>query len=341
MLKLGVVKSAGVRHPRTRWGRRRHVSLLLLPELAARTDVTAEEYDRLVGYARMPNGVWKRTCHGRLRVLDGVLVDLLRQRYPDGAHLSVLDVAASTGVTSVELYRALSSRFTVELVASDLYRDVVAVRSRRRRAAVVFDAYGEPVQYILGPFVMPASFAESPAYPVNRALRLFMRKWFMPSARQALAATGSASLAPFATTVVGDFEVVKFPLLARETLEMMAREPCFRFEVADILQPLGVRAHVVRAMNILTRDHFADPDRTRALHHCVEAVLPGGLFVVGWSPTARAETVEASVYAVEGDRLRRLAALNGGSEIDTLIARELPIVDGCEGPTERRALRGG
>jgi hypothetical protein len=341
MLKLGVVTRAGVRHPRTLLGRRRHVSLLLLPELVTRADVDAEEYDRLVGYARMPNGVWKRTRHGRLHVVDAVLVDLLRERHADGSHLTVLDLAASTGVTSVELYRTLSAHFAVELVASDLYRDVVAVRSRHWPAAVVFDAFGEPLQYVLGRFVMPAGFAESPVYVVNRALRRLMHRWFAPAARGALAASRSASLAPFVPTTVGRFDVVKFPLLARETLEMIACEPRFRFEVADILRPLSPPAHVVRAMNILTRDHFGDAERVRALHHCIDAVRPGGLFVVGWSPTPAAETVEASVYSVEGGGLRRLVTLNGGSEIDTLIARELPVIEERGQLLEPRVSRGG
>ncbi len=327
MLKLGVVTRDGVRRPRTLFGRRRYVSLLLLRELADDPVTSADEYDRLVEHACMPNGVWKLTRHGRLEVLDDAVVEILCRRYPAGSALTVCDLAASTGATSVEFFRALAPYFDVRFTASDLYRDVVAVRSRRWPAAIVFDGSGEVIQYVCGPFVLPRAPAESPAYPVNRALKAILQSRLVPVARAVLDSVDLTGLVPFDSVDVAGHEVVKLPILTRDTLTAIAARNGFTFEEWNVLEPLPARAHVVRTMNILTPEHFSDAARVRAIRNCVAAVLPGGLFIVGSSPDADATTIKASVYAVEGGQLVRLRSLNDGSEIDTLVAKTYPVVD--------------
>ncbi len=341
MLKLGVVDRGGIHRPRTLLGRRRYVSFLLLRDLADDPAVAAEEYDRLAGHACMPNGVWKLTHHGRLRLLDEAVLGVLRARHAGRDPLVVCDLAASTGATSVDFFRALAAEFDVRFVASDLYRDLIAVR--RGRTAVVFDGFGEPVQYLLGPLVMPESPAESAAYPVNRLAKAMVRRRFAPAARAVLGRVDRARLGAFESTTEGGFEIVKLPMLTRDTLATLRAGNGFSFEEWNIFEPLPLRGHVVRAMNILTPEHFSDERRVTALRNCVAATLPGGLFVVGSSPSAGAESVQASIYAVDGDRLERVADLNGGSEIDRLIARHFTVVEAGrqaarpEGADRRRA----
>jgi len=115
--------------------------------------------------------------------------------------------------------------------------------------------------------------------------------------------------------------------LTEEVLREVAAGAGFAFEEWNLLEPLPERAHIVRAMNILTRDHFSDRERARAILHCIEAVLPGGLFVVGACPLATPTVVEGSVYVVHEGQLVRLASLNGGSEIDDIVARTYPVVE--------------
>jgi hypothetical protein len=327
MLKLGVVTRGGVRRPRTLFGRRRYVSLLLLRELAHDPATSADDYDRLAGHACMPNGVWKLTRHGRLSLLDAAVVEVLRHRHPAGNTLTVCDLAASTGATSVDFFRALAPHFDVRFTASDLYRDVVAVRSRRWPAAIVFDGSGEEIQYVFGPFVLPRAPAESAAYPINHALRAVLRSRLAPAARAVLDSVDLKALGPFESVDVAGYEVVKLPTLTRDTLAAIAARNGFTFEEWNVLEPLPARAHVVRAMNILMPEHFSDEARARAIRNCVAAVLPGGLFIVGSSPTAEAATIKASVYAVEEGQLVRLRSLNDGSEIDALVARTYRVVD--------------
>lgn len=322
MLKLGVVTRGGVRRPRTFLGRRRYVSLLLLRELARDPEAAADDYDRLAGHACMPNGVWKLTGHGRLRVLDDTVMDILQKRHERGARLDVCDLAASTGATSLDFFRALQRRFDVRFTASDLYRDVIAVCDRRRRRAIIFDGAGrEVVQYVFRRFVFPKAPAESALYPVNRALKALLQRTFVPVARAVLGSAPVERLRPFESVEVEGYDVVKLPILTRDTLAAIDAEDGFGFEAWSILDRLPQRAHVIRAMNILTPEHFSDELRMRAIRNCVDAVVSGGIFIVGSSPSRDPAAVQASIYSVGDGQVVRLASLNGGSEIDALVAR--------------------
>jgi hypothetical protein len=332
MLKFGVTTRQGVPRPRTLLGRRRYVSFLLLRELVQDSSVGPDDYDRVAGHACMPNGVWKLTQHGRLHVLDDAVQKCLEARHPRGASLVVCDLAASTGATSIDFFRTLQARFDVRFIASDLYRDLVAVRSRRWPVAVVFDGSGNQVQYVCGRFVLPSAPPESIAYPVNRALKAFLARAFLPSARAVLDTAALRRLGPFESLDVDGFEVVKLPMLTRNTLATISEHAGFSFEEWNIFERIPERAHVVRAMNILTPEHFSNTRRQVAIRNCIDGLLPGGLFVVGSSPTPHPNDVQASIYAVDGDQLVRLASVNGGSEVDAIVADTFTVVEDGQRP---------
>ncbi len=325
MLRLGIVSPAGLHRHSMRFGARRHVSALILEQLFEAPQWGATAYDSVVEQLRMPNGTWKFTCRGRFAALDQLVLGLLGERFARGTRLSVMDLAASTGVTSAEFYRVLRERYPVDFVASDLYRDAYAVR--RGPWAGVYTAAGEDLQHVLWRFVLPGQLAESWVYAGNRALRAACRRFCSPGARTALARAPLDRLAPFEAVRVGSLEIRRLPLLSGECLALVARHDDFRFEVRDLCQPLPGRATVVRAMNILTREHFDDATRARIIRHAIAATLPGGLLVLGWSPWDDPTRVEASVYEVEREGLERLASVNGGSEIDRFVESMIPVGD--------------
>jgi hypothetical protein len=325
VLRLGVTTLQGLRRARNA-ARPRHVSFLLLRSLAGDPAATREDYDAVIRYAPMPNGTWKFTQQGRMAAVDARLLEILRAEPARGSPLTVCDLAASTGVTSLELHAALRREFAVEFIASDYYRDLVAVRRRHRPWAVIFDARGHAVQYVVGPVVLSCGRPDSIVHAGNRVLARIMRARIEPVAREALGRVSPDDLTAFAGVQVGPYEIVRMPMLAGEVLRALGA-PEFRFETWDVLQPLPVRAHVVRAMNIFTRDHFRDDDRRRGLEHCVQAVHPGGLFVVGWSPYSQPSAVQASIYRVHDRQLTRLDAFDGGSEIDALLASMFAVTD--------------
>jgi chemotaxis methyl-accepting protein methylase len=331
MLRLGIVDRSALVRPTTRFGARRHVSALLLHQLSGMPESDEAAYDGVVEQLPMPNGTWKFTCRGRFAGLDRLVLDLLAARAARGARISVIDLAASTGVTSVELYRLLRERYAVSFLASDLYRDLYAVR-RRGAWVGMFTATGDDVQHVVWRFVLPGQLTESWAYPANRVLRAACRRLLAPRARAVLGRAPLSRLGPFETVRVDGFEIRRLPLLSGACLALATGDENFRFEVHDVCQPLPERATVVRAMNILTREHFDDDTRARIVRHCMEATLPGGLLVLGWSPWQDPAQVEASIYEVTGDGLERLASVNGGSEIDRFVESIVPTRGGRRTP---------
>lgn len=316
MLKRGITTLRGLERPRTLFGRQRHASLLLFAELAARPDGDRDA-DRLVERVRLPNGTWKLTGAGRLADVDGLLCAQLRDR-PRAAPLTVLDLGASTGVTSVSLYERLRREHDdVTFIASDLYRDALAVRGRGW--TVLLTVRGEPLQYLLGPFVLPAQLVESPLYAGNRALKRLAERRLLPRARAALAAL--AGEPPEEGTVpVDGLQVSRFSLLAACCRARLRSDARFRFEVIDVLQPLPGRATVVRALNVVTGDNFDALQLRRALRHCIAAVEPGGLLVLGRTPLGGGET-RATCYRRTADGLLPVARLRGGCEHEALTCR--------------------
>jgi len=170
-----------------------------------------------------------------------------------------------------------------------------------------------------------------------------LRGRLLPAARTALRGVRLRELGPFEAAEASGYEIVKLPMLTKDTLAVIAEGSGFSFQEWNILEPLPERANIVRAVNILTPEHFADDIRARAITNCVEAVEPGGLFIVGSNPTPEAASIKASIYGVERDHLVRLASLNDGSEIDGLVARTHRVLESTAIPSKgvaRHAHRG-
>ena len=320
MFKLGIVTTRGLDRPRTLLGRERHASLLLLHELAKEECTRPELYDEVVRRVKLPNGTWRQTASGRLAQLDEALLTLLERQKTPGTRLSVLDLAVSTGVTSVELFHKLRARYDVEFTASDLFRDLYAVSSRRSRWAIVMDANLQELQYVVGRFVLPAQLSESSLYPVNRMIKSLTRRLALPAAREALrsAIPAAARSSFFEPCVVGDFEVRRLPFMSFECLRLREQSTGFQFEVIDLCQPIAARADVVRAMNIVTPENF-DPETARAaIANCIGAVRCGGMLLMGHSKGLASDNVHGTIYQVVNGRVNIVQRLNGGCPFESL-----------------------
>jgi hypothetical protein len=319
VLKRGIVTRASLARPRTRLGARRHASLLLLRDLAGEPESTPH-HDTVIRLVRMANGTWRDTFAGRLTALDERVAAIVRQRDWTRAPLRVADVGASSGATSVELYERLRRIRAVDFVASDRWREVFAVRPAAGGPTVVLDADGNPVQYVVGGFVLPGQIEEPWFYPVNRLLRRRMERGPLTAARAGLAACDRTALADFAPRTLGGLEITRVPLLSPDCLRCARERIDFRFEVADVLRPLPWTVDVLRAVNILTPFHFEPAALRTAVATCLEAVADGGLLVLGRSLSDRAADLRATVWTRQGGELRVLARTGGGSEIEDLLA---------------------
>jgi hypothetical protein len=324
VIKLGITTLARLQTPRTWLGREKHASLLLLADPALQSPGKAGCHERIVKRVLFGDGTWRETAVGRFRVLDRLTVNLLQERHPPRALLRVFDVAASTGCTSVELYRALCEQFRVDFVASDRTRDAFAVRARGSRLTTIVDARcGDVLQYVSGPFVLPGQGRESALYPVNRLARLLCARARSPRLRAIVSSTPAREGEPLVWVSVDDHEVMKLPLLSRECIALLKHDPHFRYELADILQPLQGTADVIRAMNILHDQYFC-PDYIRtALRNCLDALAEDGMLIVGRSPTDDPAAVTATIFAKQPSGIDAIARLNGGSEIESLVHESL------------------
>ena len=290
----------------------------------------------------MANGTWRDSSSGRLAVLDRVLLALVRRRWPTETHLRVLDLGVASGITSVELFRTLRPWFSLDFVATDLWRHAIAVRHTHRRWSIIFDTRGAELQHIIGPFVLPGQGHESVLYPVNRLLRFWSRRYLVPRARAALVGYDSGVHAELESMRVGDCDVVKVPLVSAECLALCERSDDFHFETLDILEQFGRQAEIVRAMNIITPSHFREAELGRALRHCLAALSADGILVLGRSPTDQAADVGATIYGRQGAALQVLERINGGAEVEGFIEdawndirrnhEETPLVAGYVSP---------
>lgn len=322
MLKLGITSTRGLGRA-SRWlGRERHASFLLL-EALARDGADAAAYDTLVARVRLPNGTWRQTAAGRLRRVDEALLAALERTHATASALSVLDLGVSTGVTSAELYDALSTRWSVDFTASDLYRDAFAVSAPRGGWTVVLDAGGSVLQHVVGPFVLPGQIEEAPVYAANRALKRWSERALVPRARRALASDAGAATRPyFERARAGRGLVVqRLPFFSWRCLELCRSTPGFRFATHDVTKPLGARATVVRALNLVISDYFDAATAAAAIAHLVEAVEPGGYLVAGQSRGLDPGAVRATVFRIDRGAADVVARLGEGYEFEPAVQR--------------------
>jgi hypothetical protein len=322
VFKLGIVRTEELERPRSRLGGRRFASLLLLRHLRGRGARDVARYNGILRLLQMANGTWKDTIRGRFARLDRELLEVVTASHPPGSRLIVSDLAVASGITSVDFDQLLRSVFEVDFVATDLWRDAFAVSFGSPGGTVVLDSDGAGLQFILGRFVLPGYAPERMIYPVNRALRWWARRTLLPRAQAVLRGVDRTALHALETRMENGFELTRIPLISAECLDRLATCPGFRFVVADILQPLERPSDLIRAMNIVTRDHLPEADLRTAIRNCLVALRPRGVLILGRSPNDNPEDVIATLYQEENGELRVARRLNAGYEAEDLVEQE-------------------
>ena len=322
MFKLGIVRTGELDRPRTRMGARRFASLLLLRDLRGPDAADAARYNGILRLLQMANGTWKDTFRGRFARLDREALEVIADSHPTGSRLQVTDLAVASGITSVDFHQALRSRFEIDFVATDLWRDAFAVSGLRPGGTVILDAGGGALQFVLGRFVLPGYAPDRILYPVNRALRWWARRTLLPLARDVLQGVDRSGLQAFDTRVYDGIRVTRIPLVSAECLDLLATRADFRFVVADILEPLERPSDVIRAMNILTPDHLPEADLRTGVRNCLAALRPGGVLILGRSPSDDPEDVTATLYREQNGGLHVVRRLNAGCGIEDLVEQE-------------------
>jgi hypothetical protein len=316
LLKLGVRRIEDLSRYSVVLGRARKIDIRLYGEILRGHPEGDRWLPLILQSYRASNRAPKRTESGRFQEFDALLLATLAERAAPSP-LAVHDMGVSDGRTAVELYEKLSERTEVEFNASDWYPELHLVRHRRRGWSVAFDEDGHAVQYAGFGFVLsPPEPDRAFLYPVNRLVQALFDRILAPRAARALGDSDLTELAVLEERRHGEFQVSRIPLVCRECLDLMEREPRFHYERHDVREPCRRRFHLIRAMNVV--NHLSVADQRRALRALHQSLDEGGLLALGRSQDPSGETL-GSIFERRGGSLGRLRELHGGSEHDALV----------------------
>lgn len=213
----------------------------------------------------------KRTRANRYPELDKLTLEWIEKRFPNGERIAVHDVAASDGITSVELFRLVSAARDLTLRSSDYYDSLKWVRMGG--FDYIFDADDVPLQMSRGRVGVAARYG-----PLSYVLRPL---WKLAAKRL----SGARRLA----------------LHHPEALTLAAADPRFTLVRESFYEPAPGPYHVVRVMNAIYPSLGEDGTR-RVLEAIRGTLVDGGLLVIG-------RRYNFSILALQGGKLTELASL--------------------------------
>ena len=262
---------------------------------AADPVIEAQFFNRL----KMRNGTFKRTRAARFREIEEAFGPSLRERA--SSLNTVLDVAVSSGVTTVEFAEFLTSigaRYT--LTATDLFIDAWLV-TVARGVRVLADRDGWPLQYDVGGVAFRswvrrldyATLGFIPRVAVHSAMRRRAAE---------LIAKGKATPVRMVSPRLSRRDDIDV-----ETNDIMTATPAY----------VG-RFDLVRAANILNHTYFSEAELARALGNLKSYLRgPGALLLV--TRTAEDGSNRGTLFELqEGGAFTAVARVRDGSEIEAL-----------------------
>ena len=253
----------------------------------------------------LPNGTWKTTTHRRL----GNLNDLVQKFLPAERPLDVMDVAVSSGVSTVEWVESMERagiqcRMTAGDATADAYLVSIAPGLR-----VLVDRHGHALQYeVAGRGIgRPLRKRLMPLYlwPV---LFIHLVLWLVVA--PALAVATRLEDGGRLGTRWRPLKLVSPTLRKRNRIDVVED---------DILVNRSYRGcfHAVRAANILNRGYFDDSTLNAMLTNLRNRLKTGGLLIV--CRTNIQNVNNGTIFQLREDgRLHVLERLNEGSEVEQL-----------------------
>jgi hypothetical protein len=313
LLKRGIVRADGLPHMTTIFGRRKKVSVCVYGEILQDRPEKDRYLPLVLESLVVGSGAFKRTENRRFEELDGAILGLVRaiERAADEP-LRVHDMGASDGRTSAELYAKLRSIGAVDFTASDLYRTVHVVEPEDRSWWVAFDEDRQPIQYgrwgvVISPFLPDHLLL----YPINRLIARWLEYTVVPRATKCIAEMDLDAIADLNGVRVGGHRVSNIALVSRGCRDLMRRDSGFRFTRHDVRQRSSSKYHLIRVLNVL--NHVEVNGQVEAIQNCYDALLEGGILVIGRSIDPGGNT-SASIWRREHGGFELIRDLHGGSE---------------------------
>jgi hypothetical protein len=255
---------------------------------------------------QLSNGTFKTTSQQRLDDLN----ELVTRRLSRHQRLQIMDVGASSGVTTAEWSEHLKANgIDHEITAGDL-----AVRgmllTTGRRIGVLWQDDGHPLAVQVGQLTLYLHLSGRVRF-VTKCLSVFLRLVY----RLAL----NAEMAPYESAPARwSLRVRPVGLVSRQLTSIAA----IRYIQDDITRPGQIPGQydVCRAANILNRVYFTTDVLEAMASNLLARVRNGGLLVICRTrEVAGAEVNDATVFRVRDRSAEVLARLGGGSEVEDLV----------------------
>jgi hypothetical protein len=237
--------------------------------------------ERVYCSMRVGNHVQKITRRNRFAALDEWLLDDLDHRFGHWRSIAIHDMAASNGITSLELFMRLARRGNVTVHCSDLHDTIYVVAPNGSRWKTIFDLDGRPLQYVGCGFVLSGCKAEPLRYPVNRVVQVWAKSCLLQRAATLLKAA-SFRQDQHAVQLSGGM-VRRIRLVHPECDRLVRSEPRFTVGRDNLFSPRPRQFDIVRIMNALTPQHFEVERVLDGISRCAANVVEGGMFIVGRS----------------------------------------------------------
>jgi len=256
---------------------------------------------------RLKNGTYKFTYPHRFDDLN----ELTKKFLPPVRPLKILDVAISSGVSTLEWTHSLAQAGVDHRMTAGDATVNCCLLSVGRGLRALTDSTGYPLQFdIYGKAVPNPSGKRN---WIARTLPLMILRTAVAWRRREIQGTGSGlnESQRRLGTELRPIKLVVPRLPESSNLEIVED---------DILTNRSFQAsfHVVRAANILNRSYFSESTLIRMLRNLRNRLLTGGLLVV--CRTTEQNENQATLFTLDEDnKFGALARLGKGSEIEDLI----------------------
>jgi hypothetical protein len=272
-----------------------------LPREPARVEALEQIFFMSVG---LPNGTWKTTSHRRLDDLNA----LVEQYLPADRPLEIMDVACSSGVSTVEWLESLAAAgIECHMTAGDASVNAFLLSIGNSLHALV-DRRGRVMQYeVAGTGLeVPLRKRKMPKYLLPVLLMKGLAKLLGPTlSNPQLAARGERWGMRWRP-----IQLVSPSIRNRARISVVED---------DILLNRGYarRFHVLRAANILNTGYFDKATLAAMLTNLRERLRDGGRLVV--CRTNRENVNHGTVFGLDAQRrFQVLARINEGSEVESI-----------------------
>lgn len=248
----------------------------------------ANIYSKAINLIRLANGTFKTTASDRLIEVDEKLICLLER----SRTYNILDVGASDGVTSAELFIRLEQRsIQSKITFTDKYASLFY--QKRLFDTLYFDSDNTFLFARVGPILADGYLPNH--YIFSKILGFLYRK--KSSVKRNLESIPLIN--PMATTLIDEGKL---------TFEFM--------DVTDL--KVDGKYDLIRCMNILNPRYFSATDLKTAILKFAEHLSPGGILIIGRT-NGEYGLNNVSFYKKIDDQLSCILNINKGSEIHDIV----------------------